>query len=110
MREIVKYLTTINPPRNYQNIFSLNQVADFIATKFREIGLSVYFQEFEVNGKIYKNVIASFNTQYEKRFVFGGHYDVAGDIAGADDNATAIAGIIQTARKLYKHKNKFDFN
>jgi len=109
MKDIVKYLTTINPPRNFKNISSLNKIANFIAMQFRKIGLNVYFQTFEVRGKMYKNVIASFNTQYEKRFVFGGHYDVAGDIAGADDNATAIAGIIQTARKLYKHKDKFNF-
>lgn len=109
MYETLKYLTQINPPRNYKNIDSLNQVADYIKNCFEVIGLEVSFQEFEVNGKLYKNVIATLNSQYDKRLIIGGHYDVCGDIQGADDNASAVAGIIESSRQLYEYKDKLNF-
>jgi hypothetical protein len=34
MYETMKYLTQINPPRNYKNVDSLNQVADYIKMRF----------------------------------------------------------------------------
>jgi len=70
MYETIKYLTQVNPPRNYKNINTLNQVADYIKHRFEAIGLEVVFQEFEVDGKIYKNVIATLNSKYEKRDKF----------------------------------------
>lgn len=109
MYDTLKYLTQINPPRNYKKINSLNHVADYIKNRFESIGLAVRFQEFEVNGNIYKNVIATLNPQYEKRLIFGGHYDVCGDIQGADDNASAVAGIIESARQLYDKKEELNF-
>ena len=109
MYETLKYLTQIQPPRNYKNIDSLNRVADYIKNRFETIGLEVEFQEFEVDGNIYKNVIATLNPDNEKRLIFGGHYDVSGDIQGADDNASAVAGIIESARQLYECKEQLDF-
>jgi Zn-dependent M28 family amino/carboxypeptidase len=109
MYETIKYLTQINPPRNHKNITTLNQVADYIKHRFEAIGLEVAFQEFEVDDKIYKNVIATLNSNFEKRLIVGGHYDVCGDIQGADDNASAIAGIIESATQLYKYKDQLNF-
>ena len=34
------------------------------------------------------------------RIVVGAHYDVCGDTPGADDNASAVAGLLETARLL----------
>jgi len=109
MNEALKYLTQINPPRNHKNMDSLNQIADYIKNRFESIGLEVLFQEFEVNGSIYKNVIAILNPKYSERLIFGAHYDVCGDIQGADDNASAVAGIIESAKQLYKYKKALSF-
>ena len=109
MYETLNYLTQIQPPRNYKNIDSLNKVADYIKSRFENIGLEVEFQEYDVEGKVYKNVIATINPQYEKRLIIGGHYDVCGDIQGADDNASAIAGVIESARQLEQNKDELNF-
>lgn len=109
MYETLKYLTQINPPRNYKNIASLNHVAEYIKNRFETIGLEVEFQEFDVDGQTYKNVIATLNSQYDKRLIFGGHYDVCGNTQGADDNASAVAGIIESARQLYEYKEQINF-
>jgi len=109
MYETLKVLTQIQPSRNYKNIDSLNKIADYIKGRFEGIGLEVEFQEFSVSGKVYKNVIATLNPQYEKRLIVGGHYDVCGEIQGADDNASAVAGVIESARQLYQYKDELPF-
>ncbi len=109
MKETVQFLTQIQPPRTYAHLTTLNRVADYIKARFEKIGLEVSFQEFEVDGNVYKNVIAVLNPQYEQTLLFGGHYDVCGEIPGADDNASAVAGIIESARQLYDYREKLPF-
>ena len=105
MLETLKYLTQIKPARNYKNIDSLNNVALYLQNRFKDIGLKTLFQSFLVDGNEYKNVIATLNPQYNKRLIIGAHYDVCGDFQGADDNASAVAGLIQTAKQLYNIKD-----
>ena len=105
MIETLKYLTQIQPPRNYRNIDSLNNVALYLEDRFKDIGLETYFQNYVVDNNEYKNVIATLNPQYEKRLIIGAHYDVCGNFQGADDNASAVAGLIQTAKQLYSLKD-----
>ncbi len=109
MLETLKYLTQIQPPRNFRNIDSLNNVASYLENRFQDIGLKTFFQEFIVDGNEYKNVIATLNPQYEKRLIIGAHYDVCGNFQGADDNASAVAGLIQTAKQLYEIKDILSF-
>ena len=105
MLETLKYLTQIQPPRNFRNINSLNNVALYLENRFKDIGLKTSFQDFLIDGHEYKNVIATLNPQYEKRLIIGAHYDVCGNFQGADDNASAVAGLIQTAKQLYEIKD-----
>ena len=105
MVKTLKYLTQIQPPRNYRNIDSLNNVASYLENRFKDKGLETYFQNYVVDNNEYKNVIATLNPQYKKRLIIGAHYDVCGDFQGADDNASAVAGLIQTAKQLYSLKD-----
>ena len=105
MIKTLKYLTQIQPPRNYRNIDSLNNVALYLEDRFKDIGLETSFQNYVVDNNEYKNVIATLNPQYEKRLIIGAHYDVCGNFQGADDNASAVAGLIQTAKQLYAIKD-----
>ena len=72
--------------RNYQNLEQLNRIAKYIHSDFSKYAEKVSYQEFDVNGVIYKNVICSFGTENSKRIVVGAHYDVCGNQEGADDN------------------------
>ena len=78
----------------------LDDVAEYIAAEFREAGADVEFQEFTVFEETYKNVRALFGAESDERIVVGAHYDVCGDIQGADDNASAVAGLLAIAHKL----------
>ena len=86
-----------------------NEVEDYIKNSFETIGLGVEFQEFTIDGNIYKNVIATINPQYNQRVVVSCHYDVCGDKQGADDNTSVIAGIIESAKQLYEYKEQLKF-
>ena len=90
--------------RNYKNIDQLNAIADYIKKDFSKYSDSTTFQEYDVDGKIYKNVITSFGTEHKKRIIIGAHYDVCGDQQGADDNATGVTALLELARMLKGQK------
>lgn len=99
-----EFLTTLKPPRNYENFGSLNKAADYIFSTLKKLKCKVEVQNFKANGSDYKNVIGSFGPSSAPRIIVGAHYDVAGDQPGADDNASAVAGLLELAR-LTNEKN-----
>lgn len=93
--------------RNYKNIETLNQVAEYIKGEFRKVSDSVTEQPYNLTIGSYKNIICSLGTQNKERIIVGAHYDVCGDQDGADDNASGVAGILELARLLSKEKLKY---
>jgi hypothetical protein len=102
----VQTLASINPPRNHQNVSSLDRAADYIYKEFSQCTTRVEIQRYPVNDKEYKNVIASFGPMNGERIIVGAHYDVCGDQPGADDNATGAAAVLELARLLSRLKPK----
>ena len=105
----VEKLTSLSPPRNYENIVSLNKAADFIKDEFLKYGYSPIEQKYRIKGIEYKNIIASYGPETAPRFIVGAHYDVAGEQPGADDNASGIAGLLALAELFKKHSPKINF-
>lgn len=101
---IEKHLTAITKTegfRNHKNTPLLDKVADYIHSYFEPYADTTYFQEYEVNGRIYKNVICRFGTNIPKPLIVAGaHYDVCGEQEGADDNASGVAALLELARML----------
>ncbi len=96
----VEFLTGLRPFRNFENVDSLNRVGDYLATEFRTHGLDTSEQTFMVRGSEYRNIIGTYNPDRTRRLIVGAHYDVCGDQPGADDNASAVAGLLETARMV----------
>jgi len=86
--------------RNISTHEALEQAASYIAGTFRDLGLTVSFQEFEVDGKVVRNVEAVLpgTLAPDEIIVIGAHYDTFWDTPGADDNASAVAGMLELAR------------
>ncbi|MFD2245417.1 M28 family peptidase [Pontibacter ruber] len=98
-------LTSLTPARNYMNMDSLNEAAAYIRTELEKLDCQVKEQPYEVDGRTYKNIIAYFDgNSAEERLVVGAHYDVCGNQPGADDNASGVAGMLETARLLHQNK------
>jgi Zn-dependent M28 family amino/carboxypeptidase len=101
----VERLTTVHPARNYQNMEVLEEVVSYIKREFEKLDSQVVEQPFKVDNRTYKNVVALFKGENSaERIVVGAHYDVCGDQPGADDNASGVAGLLETARLLHEQK------
>jgi len=109
----VTFLTNLHPARNCHNLQSLNKAADYIKGCFEKLRGTVTEQPFTADGRRYRNIIASFGPPEADRLIVGAHYDVCGDQPGADDNASAVAGLLETARLLHLSraplKHRIDF-
>lgn len=105
----VQFLTSLTPPRNYLNLDTLEKVCSYLEEQFRDMGAQPEEQTWTADGRQYKNIIASFNPHHTRRLVVGAHYDVAGNQPGADDNASAVAGLLETARLVFTQKPDIDY-
>jgi Zn-dependent M28 family amino/carboxypeptidase len=105
----VEFLTTLRPFRNHMNVASLDRVCDYLKQEFTTYDLGLHEQPFEVNGQKYRNVIASYNSKKTRRLIVGAHYDVCGDQPGADDNASAVAGLLESARMVAAAQPALDY-
>lgn len=94
----VRKLSIELTPRDEHHIENLDRVAAYIKNEFSQTIASVSEQPYRVQGKSYRNVIAEFGPNSAERIVVGAHYDTAGPLPGADDNASGIAGLIELAR------------
>ncbi|MEA3462862.1 MAG: M28 family peptidase [Bacteroidota bacterium] len=105
----VDFLCAIRPYRNYKNLDSLEKASSYISGEFASHGYKPVEQLWEAEGNEYKNIIASYREEKERRLIVGAHYDVAGDQEGADDNASAVAGLLETARLVSENQPALDY-
>lgn len=99
----------INTPksRNFFNVEVLDSVADYIKSEFLKCTNRMTVQKFDVRGKLYSNIIASFGPENGERIIVGAHYDVCGEQGGADDNASGVVGVLGLARLLKNNDLKY---
>jgi len=105
----VEFFTSIKPARNFQKLESLKRVWDYLKNEFVLMGAEAEEQVWIAQGNEYKNIMASYNSAKKKRLIVGAHYDVAGNQPGADDNASAVAGLLETARMVFANKPTLDY-
>lgn len=109
LRKHVVKLTSYTEARNIRHPESLLKAATYIREQFALYTRRTAYQKFEADNQIYQNVLASFGSDTGKRIIIGAHYDVCGDVPGADDNASGIAGLLEIARLLHLLKTPLPF-
>ncbi len=77
---------------------SLNKAADYIQSEFQDNGYSIERQTYSCYGRSVSNLIAEKSGTDEGVVVIGAHYDTVPGTPGADDNASAVAGLLELAR------------
>ena len=107
LRRSLELIINTPGPRTYNNVDILDTVAERIRNEFQKNTDRVSFQNYAVEEKQYKNVIASFGPEEGERIIVGAHYDVCGNQDGADDNASGVAGILELARLLKDKTSKY---
>jgi hypothetical protein len=95
--------------RNLRNNPSgLSRAADFIEEFFSRSGFGVTRQTFQVDRVDCHNLEAvprDFCGLKEPHWILGAHYDSAPGTPGADDNISAVAILLETARLLMESEN-----
>ncbi len=97
----VRMLSETFAPRDERHPENLDRVAAYLRQEFERANAAVVSEQpFESRGQTYRNVIASFGPRTNEMIVVGAHYDTAGALPGADDNASGVAGLIELAYLL----------
>ena len=100
IRRNLEMIVNTDKHRMYRNIAVLDTVAERIKNGFSRFSKDVNYQNYIVEGREYKNVIASFGPKDAERIIIGAHYDVCYNQDGADDNASGVAGLLELAALL----------
>lgn len=97
------HVRNIHFDRNpYDHYPELEQAAQYIGREFLKIGLEVQEDFFQWEGKSYKNIVAEKKGVIfpNRVFILGAHYDTVPSSPGADDNASAIAVLLEVVRNI----------
>lgn len=102
----------INPQvfRNYENTQELDRVAAYLKQQVESFSIPCEYQPYKVDGKTYRNVVCHIQMGNAQKVIVGAHYDVYGNFKGADDNASGVVGLIETARILAANKSRLKQN
>ncbi len=93
-------LTGFDHHRSYQHPEILDSVAQYIKSIYSKNCDTSWYQEYQVNGETFRNVIGSVGPREGRRIIVGAHYDVAWNTPGADDNASGVCGLLELARLM----------
>jgi hypothetical protein len=103
IENLKRHVQSIHFDRNpYHHSLELEQAAQYIRREFIDIGLDVKEDHFQWDGKSYKNIVAEKKgvTSPHRVLILGAHYDTVAGSPGADDNASAVAVLLELARNI----------
>lgn len=99
LRHHVKVLTVNIGERSIRKPSGLARAARYIAETLRDAGLCVREESYTYQKIPVANIVAETGPENpRRRYVIGAHYDSLAGTVGADDNASAVAVLLETAR------------
>jgi len=102
----VEYLSVKIGERHLWKDDSLSKASEYIESVFASYGYPVWRQTYLCYGKRVSNLIAEKKGTGKEIVVIGAHYDTVPGSPGADDNASAVAGLLELARLHQESLNK----
>jgi hypothetical protein len=101
----IRIIHTLSEKIGERNIIcyeNLENAKLFILNSFKDIGLKTTEEIYKINGKSFCNIFVEFsgNKETSEIILVGAHYDTIEGSAGANDNATGIAALIELGRHL----------
>jgi Zn-dependent M28 family amino/carboxypeptidase len=93
-------------PRHLGAPRAFKAAADFVEREFADAGYSPTRQTYSVGGQEVANIVAELpgGKRADEIVVVGAHYDSVWTTPGADDNASAVAVLIEVARMMRQLK------
>lgn len=102
----VEYLSVKIGDRHLWKDDSLGKAAEYIESAFTAYGYVVWRQRYSCYGKSVSNLVAEKTGTDKEVVIIGAHYDTVPGTPGADDNASAVAGLLELARLHRESSNK----
>ena len=95
-------LTRTIGERSVRRPENLDKSAEYIQAQFENNGLEVQRQGYRYKDMQVRNVVARLHPSANPtvHYVLGAHYDSVAGTVGADDNASAVAVLLETARVM----------
>jgi len=106
--KLYDHVLRLEGPRHpIDNPDKLGYAADYIHSRFEEYGLEVYDQEFQVQGfdGKFRNIDGALKNKDAPELLIASHYDTQPNCPGADDNASAVAIMLEASRILAQEEN-----
>ncbi len=102
IKDHLKELTVTIGERSVGVPENLEKTANYIESFYQNLGVAVHREPYSYHDTTVVNVVAEIasGTRAKNRFVVGAHYDSVMGTVGADDNASAVAVQLETARQL----------
>ena len=102
LREHVNALAVDIGARTPSSPDTLVRAANYIHSVLEDAGLSVREQDYQYYGQRVTNLLATSpaTTGTSAYYVVGAHYDTVSSTSGADDNASAVAVMLELAGRL----------
>ena len=102
LREHVNALAVDIGPRTPSIPDSLVRAANYIHSVFEDAGLTVSEQDYDYYDQRVTNLLGTVpaSAGASAYYVVGAHYDTVPSTPGADDNASAVAVLLELARRL----------
>jgi len=96
------YLTSFSSRSSYE---VQEEVIEFLGDELEQAGATIRLHEYEYNGRTWHNLVATIpgNASLEPgepHLVVGAHIDSVSVSPGADDNASGVSALTETARVL----------
>ncbi|NIO80035.1 MAG: M28 family peptidase [Candidatus Aminicenantes bacterium] len=98
----VHYLTEQIGSRSVYEYEKINAAKNYLETVLKDLGFDYTLQNYQYQGNTFSNIIVTIPGQKapEKIFIIGAHYDTVFNTPGADDNASAVAVLLELCRLL----------
>ncbi|CAA6820425.1 MAG: Peptidase M28 [uncultured Sulfurovum sp.] len=115
LKEYVYTIVQKFDDRIYNNLEMLDATAKYLHDEFSNFSKDVSYQTYVLKNHDeafeYKNVIVNFkgtNSSSDELVIIGAHYDTFGGHAGANDNTSAVAALLELARVLKSYPPKYN--
>lgn len=112
LRAHLKALTVTIGERSVRAPQNLNKTVGYILSHYEDIGLQAWREPYDYGEFEVANVVAEIlsSPNPSRHYLLGAHYDSVAGTVGADDNASAVAVLLETARYLKKlvSRNQLD--
>jgi len=102
LKSHVQHLTVAIGERSVRLPENLENTAAYIETFYRDLEIPVRREPYEYHNFTVANIVAKIDSSDNptRIYLLGAHYDSVWGTVGADDNASAIAVQLETAREL----------